>query len=69
MPEQINPSIDQGGERDYGPYTNGKADISPEMKATIEAVSKMNPQEDADPREETEEKNEGNVPNKDEQIH
>ncbi|MFZ2414729.1 MAG: hypothetical protein WAW33_01890 [Minisyncoccia bacterium] len=59
-------------EEDVDSYTAGRADISDEMKATIEAVSHMKPQQDMDASEEDkkgDEEGADKTPGNNEQIH
>jgi hypothetical protein len=56
-------------EEDVDSYTAGKADISDEMKATLEAVSHMEPQQNMDDSKKDKNKDEEETPDKNEQIH
>jgi hypothetical protein len=54
---------------DTDSYTDGKKDISPELKKVIEEVSKMEPQQDADAGNKDGHEEIDNNPNSKEQLH
>ena len=54
---------------DIDSYTDGKKDISPELKKVIEEVSKMEPQQDADTGNKDGHEEIDNNPNSNEQLH